>query len=169
MPTDGESGRMRKEIDELTQRLFESEEKVITVEQEAEEYKTRMEQLQVELKEAKLAGDLTVKSLTDQLVSSNNMVEQLTKESSEQQLELDKLHVENKLLSELHTQVTSLRLVDAINGSVSEASLRGAKKTGLSVCTPPLLESGRVTQDGLSNRDIAGVHSSHGSTTYWTA
>ena len=58
VPTDGESGRMRKEIDELTQRLFESEEKAITVEQEAEECKTRMEQLQVELEEAKLAGTL---------------------------------------------------------------------------------------------------------------
>ena len=166
VPMDGESGRMRKEIDELTQRLFESEEKAITVEQEAEECKTRMEQLQVELEEAKLAGDLTVKSLTDQLASSNNMVEQLTKESSEQQLELDKLRVENKLLSELHAQVTSSRLVEAVNGSASEASLRSTKKTGSSLCTPPLLESGRVTQDGLGNRDITGVHSSHGSVTY---
>ena len=48
-----------------------------------------------------------MKSFTDQLASSNNMAKQLTKESGEQQLELDKLHVENKLLSELHVQVTS--------------------------------------------------------------
>ena len=83
-----EREELRKEIKELRQRLLESEERAITAEQEVEEWKTSVEQLQGKFVETKQSGDITVESLINQLTSSNRVMEQLTKESSKQQLEL---------------------------------------------------------------------------------
>ena len=68
---------MRKEIEELRHRLLENEKRAIMAEQEVEEWKTSLEQLQGKLAEAKQSGDVTAKSLIDQLTSSNHIVEQL--------------------------------------------------------------------------------------------
>jgi len=82
LPEDGEREETRKEIEELRQCLLESEERAIAAEQEVEEWKMSVEQLQGELAEAKQSGDITAKSLIDRLTSSNCIIEQLTKESS---------------------------------------------------------------------------------------
>ena len=68
---------MRKKIEELRHRLLENEKRAIMAEQEVEEWKTSVEQLQGKLAEAKQSGDVTAKSLIDQLTSSNYIVEQL--------------------------------------------------------------------------------------------
>jgi len=137
---DGEREEMGKEIEELRQRLLENEERVITAEQEVGEWKTSVELLQGKLAEAKQSGDVTVKSLIDQLTSSNRVVEQLTKESSEQQLELNSLRAQNKLLTQSQSRMTEPLCTQVTERSVNEASLRSVKDVHVSGYPLPQLE-----------------------------
>ena len=85
------------EIEELRQRLLNSEEKVIGAEQEAEQWKEEMEKLSTALAGAvKEEYEKNVRLL-------NELAEMASLAESELQLELDRLHAQNLLLLQTRT------------------------------------------------------------------
>ena len=103
---DKQSSRVHKEMEDLRQWLFEAEERALGAEQEAEQWRAKVEQLKETLETTKQEKEETREALTEQLVAKATLVEQLTKVCSERQLEwLDNLHAQNKLLSQLQSHV----------------------------------------------------------------
>ena len=126
---DEQSGGVCKEMEDLRQRFFEAEERALGAEQEAEQWRAEVEQLKETL-ETRQEGEETKEALTEQLAAKTTLVEQLTKRGSEHQLELDSLHAQNKLLSQLQSRISeSARQVHGTEASISEASLHSATIT----------------------------------------
>ena len=85
-----EASAYNSEIDDLQQRLLEAEEKSISLEHEAQQWKETAEQVETAAKER-------VTSLQEQLEEKAKTVEQLISKDSERQLEIDKLRNEHQL------------------------------------------------------------------------
>ena len=85
-----EASAYNSEIDDLQQRLLEVEEKSISLEHEAQQWKETVEQVETAAKER-------VTSLQEQLEEKVKTVEQLISKDSEHQLEIDKLRNEHQL------------------------------------------------------------------------
>ena len=91
--------KQSEEVEELRQRLLDSEERVIIAEQEAEQWKVEAEKLSAVLTGVQEESEKIEKSLVDQVAEKTSLVEQLKKAVSELQLKADNLRAQNLLLT----------------------------------------------------------------------
>lgn len=146
------------EIEELRQRLLDSEEKVIGAEQEAEQWKEETEKLSTALAGVKEEYKKTVKLLNDELMEKASLIEQLKTAGSELQLELDRLRAQNLLLLQTRTgdeSHSTMKMHATETAHVNEASLRSIAVSGnsggvLDNSTPKAIPGGLGYQESTA-------------------